>query len=55
MSQADTPTDDTPENPNGLTDEERETLEWLRDNSDRIGKVAERMLDDQSDEEVSNS
>jgi hypothetical protein len=37
-----------------LTADQREMLEWIRDNSDRLSEVAARMLQEDS-EEVSNS
>lgn len=48
MSEATTPDDD-------LTDDDREMLEWISENSDRLGDLAERILQEEFDEEVSSS
>lgn len=46
-------TADVPED-SEITDEQREMLEWVRDNSNRLSEIAARMLQEES-EEVSSS
>jgi protein involved in temperature-dependent protein secretion len=39
---------------NEVTEEDVKMLEWIRDNSDRLGRIADRMLQSLDEEEISS-
>lgn len=53
------PRHDEPEPDSSLSEQEREDLEWIAENNDRVGPIAERMLqlddEDEEESEVSSS